>query len=204
MCAAQGGNRCRSENVVMGMRGWLQLAAISALVTAAMACDVSTFATPSSTPAEFRTVAPSGTGSTPRLATADEQRTVVQALERSGARINSVIPSKFDWLFGNTSSTSAVFQGTLAGQDFWVDVHFLATPVDNLTACSSRGSSGETEFTVSVNGQPQVAGQGRITGSLAGTGPMYFAGTERLFLMTPHAHALDALRRSLAVTPPRC
>ena len=191
----------------MGMRAWLQRVAISALVTAVMACDVSTLATPSATPAGLRTVAPSAAGSTPRLATADQQRSVVQALERSGARVTSVMPSKFDWLFGNTSPTSAVFQGTLDGQEFWVDVHFLAMPVGNLTACSNRGSSAETEFTVSVNGQPQVAGvsgQGRVTGSLGAAGPMYFAASERLFLMTPHAHALDALRGSLAVSPPLC
>jgi hypothetical protein len=186
------------------MRGWLNRAAILALVTAVVACDMSTLATPSTAPAESRTIAPSAAGSTPRLATADQQRTVLQALEGSGARITSVIPSKFDWLFGNTSPTSAIFQGTLNGQEFWVDVHFLAAPVDSLTACSSRGSSGETEFTVSVNGQPQALGEGRVTGYLGAPGPMYFARSERLFLMTPHAHALDALRTSLAVSAPLC
>lgn len=186
------------------VRGWLYRAVISALVAAVTACEVSTVATPSATPAELRTAAPSGTGATPRLATADQQRTVVQALERSGARISSVVPSKFDWLFGNTSSTSAIFQGTLNGQEFWVDVHFLSTSVDNLTACSKPGVSGQTEFTVSVNGQPQVLAGGSVTGYLGAAGPMYFAGSERLFMMTPHAHALDALRGALAVSPPLC
>jgi hypothetical protein len=188
----------------MGMRDWFYRAMISALVAAVTACDVSNVATPSATPAELRTAAPSASASSPRLATADQQRTVVQALERSGARVRNVVPSKFDWLFGNTSPTSAVFQGTLDGQDFWVDVHFLATPVNNLTACSKRGSSGETEFTVSLNGQPQVATGGTVTGSLGAAGPMYFAASERLFMMTPHAHALDALRGALAVSPPLC
>ena len=83
---------------------------------------------------KLRTVAPTGAAGAPRLATADQQRTVVQALERSGARVTSVVPSKFDWLFGNTSPTSAIFQGTLGGQEFWVDIHFLGTPLNNLTA----------------------------------------------------------------------
>jgi hypothetical protein len=185
------------------MKGWLYRAAISALLTAVMACDVSTPPSPSATPAELHTLAPSGTGNAPRLANADQQRTIVQALERSGARVTSVVTSKFDWLFGNSAPTSAIFQGTLGGQEFWVDVHFLATPVNNLTACSNRGS-GETEFIVSVNGQPQALGGGRVTGYLGSTGPMYFAGSDRLFMMTPHAHALDALRGSLAVSPPPC
>lgn len=85
-----------------------------------------------------------------------------------------------------------------------MDVHFLVAPVENLTACSNRGSSGETEFTVSVNGQPQVLGEGKVTGRLGAAGPMYFAGSERLFVMAPHARSLDALRGSLAVSPPRC
>jgi hypothetical protein len=113
-------------------------------------------------------------------------------------------PSKFDWLFGNVSPTAAVFQGTLNGQAFWVDVHFLARSLENLTACSNHGSSGETEFTIRVNGQPQVLGDGKATGYLGSTEPMYFAASERYFLMTPHPHALDAVRRSLAVSPPLC
>jgi hypothetical protein len=185
------------------MRGWLCRAATSALVAAVMACDVPDLATPSASPAELRTVAPSSAAST-RLATADQQRTVVQVLERSGARVTSVVPSKFDWLFGDTAPTSAIFQGTLDGEGFWVDVHFLATPLESLTACSSRGASGETEFTVSVNGRPQVLGDGRVTGYLGAASPMYFARSERLFVMTHHAPALDALRRSLAVSPPSC
>lgn len=186
------------------MKGWLYRAALSALLTAVMACDVSAPPPQSTTPAELRTVAPSGIGSATRLATADQQRTIVQALERSGARVASVIPSKFDWLFGNTSPTSAIFQGTLGGQEFWVDVHFLTAPVENLTACSKHGVSGQTEFTVSVNGQPQALGEGRVTGYLGSTGPMYFAQSDRVFVMTPHALALDALRGSLAVSAPAC
>jgi hypothetical protein len=188
---------------VRGMKRRLYRAAISALLTAVMACDVSAPLPPSATPAELRTVAPSGTGNA-RLATADQQRTIVQALERSGTRVTSVVPSKFDWLFGNTSPTSAIFQGTLGGQEFWVDVHFLTTSVDNLTACSKHGLSGETEFTVSVNGQPQALGEGGVTGYVGSTGPVYFVRSDRLFMMTPHAHALDALRASLAVFPPTC
>lgn len=187
------------------MSGWVHRIAVSALVIGVMACDVATVATPSPTAAELPTVVPSAGGRTLRLPTPELQRTVVQALESTGARVTTVIPSKFDWLFGNTSPMSATFQGTLdGGEEFWVDVHFLAAPLENLTACSNRASSGETEFTVSVNGQPQVFGEGSVTGYLGSAGPMFFAGSERVFVMTPHARALDVLRGPLAVSPPRC
>jgi hypothetical protein len=142
--------------------------------------------------------------SSSRLPTAEQQRAVVQALENSGAHVTRVGATKFDWLFGNASPTSALFQGTLRGEEFWLDVHFLATPLKSLTACSNRGASGETEFTISVNGQPQVWGDGKVTGGLGAAGPMYFGRSEQLFVMTPHAPALDALRGSLAVSTPPC
>jgi hypothetical protein len=142
--------------------------------------------------------------STSRLPTAEQQQAVVQALEKSGARVTRVSPTKFDWLFGNASPTSAIFQGTLDGQEFWLDVHFLATPLESVTACSYRGAAGETEFIISVNGRPQAWGEGRVTGSLGAATPMYFARNEQLFVMTPHASALDALRRSLVLSTPPC
>lgn len=139
-----------------------------------------------------------------RLPTVEQERKVTQAFENSGAHVTRVSPSKFDWLFGNAAPSSAVFQGTLEGEEFWLDVHFLATPVESVTACSNRGASGETEFTVSINGRPQVLGEGSVTGSLGAAGPMYFAQSEQLFVMTPHAPALDALRSALAVSTPPC
>lgn len=171
---------------------------------AILACNGSTTATPTTLPAESRTPAQSGAGSAPRLPTPEQQRSTVQALETSGARVARVSLSKFDWLFGNVSPAAAIFHGTLNGQDFWVSVHFLAAPLENITACSDHGLSGETEFTVSVSGRPQVLGNAKVTGSLASTGPMYFAASERHFVMTPHAHVLDAVRRSLAVSVLPC
>ena len=142
--------------------------------------------------------------SSSRLPTAEQQRAVVQALANSGAHVTRVSPSKFDWLFGSAAPASAVFQGTLDGEEFWLDVHFLAMPLESVTACSNPAASGESEFTVSMSGRPQVLGGGRVTGSLGAAGPMYFARSEQLFVMTPHAPALDALRRSLAVSTPPC
>jgi hypothetical protein len=142
--------------------------------------------------------------SSSRLPTAEQQRAVVHALEDSGARVNRVTPSKFDWLFGKDSPTSAVFEVTLDGQDFWVDVHFLARSMEGVTACSSFGAAGETQFTVTINDRPQVSGDGKVTGSLGAATPMYFGHSEQLFVMTPHAPALDALRRSLVLSTPAC
>lgn len=186
------------------MSGWLHRLIVVALAIAGMACNSSVTAMPSAAPAESRTPAPSIAGSAPRLPTPEQRQVIVQALASSGASVTRVTPSKFDWLFGNIAPTAAVFQGALDGREFWVDVHFLAGPVENLTACSDHGSFGETEFTIRVNGQPQVLGDGRVTGYLGSTGPMYFAASERHFVMTPHSHALDAVRRSLALSPPRC
>jgi hypothetical protein len=142
--------------------------------------------------------------SSARLPTAEQERAIGQALENSGVHVIRVIPSKFDWLFGNASPASAVFQLTLDGEESWLDVHFLATPVESITGCSSRGASGETEFTVSMNGRPQVWGDGKVTGGLGAAGPMYFARSEQLFVMAPHASAIDALRRSLVLSTLPC
>ena len=139
-----------------------------------------------------------------RLPTPDQGRAVTEALATASLRTTSVIPSKFDWLFGTAAPRSGTFSGRLDGTQVWVDVHFLEAPTDGITACASRSVSGESVFTVSVKGRPQVLGGASVTGALSGTGPMYFASNARLFVMTPDARLRDALLPALGLSVPSC
>jgi hypothetical protein len=129
---------------------------------------------------------------------------VTQALTALGMRGTSIVPSKFDWLFGGSASTSGVFSGTIDGMQTWAEVHFLATTVDGITACTGRAGSGEATFTVGVKGRPQTLGGGSVTGSLSGAGPLYFASNERIFVMTPDARLRDGLQSVLGLSVPNC
>jgi hypothetical protein len=128
----------------------------------------------------------------------------MQALAMAGVVGASVMPSKFDWLFGTAAPRSGIFSGTLDGTQVWADVHFLEAPIEGITACASRSASGESIFTISLKGRPQVLGSGAATGALSGAGPMYFASSDRLFVMTPHARLRDALLPALGLSVPSC
>jgi hypothetical protein len=128
----------------------------------------------------------------------------MQALATAGVVGASVIPSKFDWLFGTAAPRSGTFSGTRGGTQVWADVHFLDATTEGITACASRSASGESVFTVSVKGRPQVPGGAVVTGALSGAGPMYFASGDRLFVMTPEAHLRDALLPVLGLSVPSC
>jgi hypothetical protein len=128
----------------------------------------------------------------------------MRALATGGVMGISVLPSKFDWLFGSAAPKSGTFSGTLAGTQVWADVHFLETPIDGLTACASRSASGESVFTISVRGRPQILGRGTVTGALSGAEPMYFARSDVLFVMTPDRRLRDALLSVLGLSGPSC
>jgi len=138
------------------------------------------------------------------LANPADQRTIEQALARGGVRVTRMIPSKFDWLFGDAAPRSGTFETSSDGTQSWADVHFLEMSLESLTACSRQGASGETEFAVSVEGRTQVPGSGRATGALAGSGPMYFVASDRFFVMTPDIRVRDTLRSSLSLSVPPC
>lgn len=113
-------------------------------------------------------------------------------------------PSKFDWLFASAAPRSGVFEAAIGGTQSWVDVHFMTTPVEGITACTGKSGSGESTFTVGVKGRPQVLGSTSVTGSLSGAGPMYFAANDRLFVMTPEARLRDMLALTLGLSVPSC
>ncbi len=129
---------------------------------------------------------------------------IVRALANAGVRGTVVFPSKFDWLFGTAAPRSGTFQGAIDGTQVWADVHFLDRTLEGITACVLLSQTRETAFTVSVKGRPQVLGNGNATGYLGSSGPMYFAGNDRLFVMTPDVRVRDALRSSLALSVPSC
>ena len=82
---------------------------------------------------------------------------MMEALATARFRGASVIPSKFDWLFGTAAPRSGTFSGRLGGAQVWADVHFLEATTEGITACASRSASGESVFTVSVKGRPEGA-----------------------------------------------
>ena len=139
-----------------------------------------------------------------RLPTPDQERAVTAALATAGIQDTSVIPSKFDWLFGTGAPRSGSFSGTLDGTQIWADVHFLEVTTKGITACAGRSASGESVFTVSLKGRPEVLGGAGVTGALSGAGPMYFASSDRLFVMTPDARLRDALMLTLVLSVPSC
>jgi len=139
-----------------------------------------------------------------RLPTPEQERAVTEALATARVRGTSVIPSKFDWLFGTAAPRAGIFSGTLDATEVWADVHFLDATTEGITACAGRSASGESVFTVSVKGRPQVLGGAGVTGALSGTGPMYFASSDRLFVMTPNVRLRDALLPALGLSVPSC
>jgi hypothetical protein len=139
-----------------------------------------------------------------RLPTADQQRAVTAALAAAGVQGTFVITSKFEWLFGAAATSSGTFSGTRDGTQVWADVHFLGATTEGITACASRSASGESLFTVSLKGRPQVLGGASATGGLAGAGLMYFASSDRLFVMTPDERLRDALVSALGLSVPSC
>src|SRR5438128_5208685 len=75
-----------------------------------------------------------------RLPTPGQEQAVTAALATAGVQGTSVIPSKFDWLFGTAAPRSGIFSGTLVGMQVWADVHFLEATTEGITACASRAA----------------------------------------------------------------
>jgi hypothetical protein len=150
-------------------------------------------------------IAPPTPSSSPSsLPRPDETRIVTEALASGGIRVSTVFASKFDWLFGSSAPRSGTFQGVVDGNQVWADVHFLDRPIDGITACVQLDPTRETAFTVSVQGRPQTLGTGTTTGYIGSAGPMYFAVSDRVFVMTPDARVRDALASSLKLSVPGC
>ena len=183
---------------------------LAVLLSLALSCEATTntvrTATPGASRADSaaRTIVPTVTPAPSSTPTPDEEREISEVLATAGARVGRVLPSKFDWLFGTSAPRSGTFQATLDGGEAWADVHFVTGRIEDLTACSSRSASGEMTFTVSVRAQPQVLGSNTVTGALSGASPMYFAVSDRYFVMTPYARLRDILRSALALSIPPC
>lgn len=171
---------------------------LSLAVIGAIACDAPAQSAASPTAISSATPAPVASPTPARTPRPDEDQLIVQALAQAGIRVTS-FPSKFDWLFGNDAPRSGNFQGAIDGTPVWADVHFLNRKLDGITACLEQNPTRETAFTVSVQGRPQVLGAGSATGYIGSAGPMYFAVSERIFVMAPDARMRDALVSSLGL-----
>ena len=174
------------------------------IVTCATLLGVACETTPAvTTPSPSAIARPSASGAA-SLPTADQERTIVDALARGGVRVGAIAPTKFDWLFGAAAPRSAIFNATVDGASGWADIHFLSTPLKDLRACSDTAPGRESTFTVRANGRVEVSGGGTITGALGAATPMYFLADDRYFVMTPDARLRDAIAASLGLSPPPC
>lgn len=178
----------------------LWLAAALAIV-AAVSCDVSRVA-PTGSPAK---VIPSASVSavpsrtpenSPRSA---EEEAVVSALANAGIRLSLVGASKFDWILGDAARRSGIFTGTIDGTQVRADVLFLDTPAEDVTVCTEE-RPGEVKFTVRVQGR--IQGTSPVTGSAMV--PLYFATSDRFFVMSTDVRVRDALQDALGLSEPRC
>lgn len=195
-----GGNRARPRCTYSRM--WLRLLLCATLFV--FACEGVPASTSAPASSEGLASARVASADPSRLPTPAQERAIMQAFASAGIRGTFVIPSKFDWLFGSASPRSGIFSGTLDGMQVWADVHFIEATIEGITGCSSRSASGESVFTVSVKGRPQVLGGTSVTGALSGSAPMYFASGDRLFVMTPDARLRDALLPTLGLSVPSC
>jgi hypothetical protein len=162
------------------------------LLTAAVLCACSPAVTPSPRPS----ASPSGSANVPRPA---EEQAVVGALARAGLRLSFVGPSKFDWILGDAARRSGIFTGTIDGIQVRADVLFLDVPATDVTVCTEEGP-GETTFTVRVAGRMHSASP--VTGTAMGR--LYFAMSDRFFVMSTDVRVRDALRDALGLSEPRC
>jgi hypothetical protein len=135
----------------------------------------------------------------PCLPLPSEERAVVDSLANAGVGLSLVGVSKFDWILGDAARRSGIFTGTIDGTQVRTDVLFLDLPANNVTVCTEE-RPGETEFTVRVDGRVHSASP--VTGSA--TGPLYFAMSERFFVMSTNVRVRDALRDALGLSEPRC
>jgi hypothetical protein len=177
----------------------LRLVALVAML-GLISCE-SPAATPAaSTPAMTPRPASPSPSSLPRPA---ESRVVTDALTRSGMKVDDVFASKFDWLFGSVAPRAGTFTGYVEGQQTWVDVHFLDRAVGQIVACSGQPmTSTAGTFSVAVDGRLQSLSSG-ATGWFS-SGTMYFAASDRYFVMTPDLRLRDSLARDLKLSVPSC
>lgn len=138
-----------------------------------------------------------------RLPTPDQEITIVRSLANTGIRVELLGQSKFEWLFGSAAPRSGVFGGFVDGRPARAEVLFLESPAEGLTACTRVDATGMT-FTVSLRGRPQVLGNGRATGYTSSMSPVYFATSDRVFVITSDERLRDALRSSLGLSVPGC
>lgn len=185
------------------MRSIPRLALCSAIVVFGACDEPSESARPTGSPSAsvastVATVDPS------RLPTPDHQAMITRALASAGIRVELQGQSKFEWVLRTAAPRSGVFSGHVDGRPARAEVLFLDGPVDGLTACARPDASGLMTFTVSLRGRPQVLGNNRVTGSTSSTAPVYFAMSDRVFVIASDERLRDALRSALGLAVPEC
>ena len=177
--------------------------ALSASLSVVIACDsmLPGQVQRSTQPAAASTVGPASVTTLPR---ADEETEIVRALDAEAVRVTGVKPSKFDWLFGSAAPRTGMFEVTFDGQQSWADVHLIDRSLGTVVACSGQPMTGLAgTFSVAADGRRQAAAGSTVTGSVL-SGSMYFAVSDRYFVMTPDLHLRDAMTRALRLVIPGC
>lgn len=193
------GNRPQRRDVLLSVKRWLLTLTACLTLVAAVSCDFSGAAPTPTAQGTPVPATPSGTAETrPRPA---EEQAVVTALANAGIRLSYLGVSKFDWVLGDAVRRSGGYTGTVEGTQVRADVLYLDAPVNDVTVCT-ESESGQTKFTVRVRGR--VLGTSPFTGSSAFGVALYFAMSDRLFVMTSDVRVRDALMRGLGLTEPRC
>lgn len=179
-------------------------AAALMVVLVLLSCDAPSAAAGASASANRTATALSPSPSPSTMPRADETRAITDALASAGVRLDRVLPSKLDWLFGDAAPRTGTFEVTIDGQTTWVDVHILERTVGRIVACSGQPMTSEAgTFSVAADGRPQALVGSGPTGWFS-AGAMYFAASDRIFLVTPDLHVRERLLRALALRVPSC
>jgi hypothetical protein len=131
-------------------------------------------------------------GDLPRL---PEERAVIEAIAAAGLRVDRVAVSKFeDHIFGERKR-ARVFGAPIEGtrDRVRVDVLFLDSPVGEVRICPV--DAGSNEYSIVTDGRRVSVGSAQ---------EIFFAVSDRLFVLASDLRVREALRSALDLTVPIC
>jgi hypothetical protein len=176
---------------------WLALVA-AAIVAGACTSPVSS---PPST-ASANQAGSVGLGRQPSRDPADlpvysEEAAVIEAIASAGFHVDRIGPSKFEeYIFGERKRArvfGAPVESTRRDR-IRVEILFPDAPVGEVRVCPSS-SAGPNEYSISIAGREISVGS---------TQPLFFAISDRFFVMASNEPVRDALRARLGLSIPPC
>ena len=170
----------------------------AAIVAGACTSPISS-PSPTATASQARTVEPARQPSRDPadLAVYPEEAAVIEAIASVGFRVDRIGPSKFEeYVFGERKRArvfGAPIESTRRDR-IRVEILFPDAPIGDVRVCPSS-SAGPTDYSISI------AGRGISVGS---TQPLFFAISDRFFVMASNEPVRDALRARLGLSIPPC